>query len=1400
LKLSKAPNMRTVIIALLAIFVISSGLTALGAEIKVTDVNSLRDCVSGQALGASGATTSPDVGRTAGPGDTCVVFDGVYDLGTEPIAITVENLIVRSMNGATATIIQGDVDGALINIFVRGVTFGGPAPDQGFTVTNVDATGNSGIGLCVTNDTGANPLGVTPAGPCQEAVDGEAGDGGAPVGGAIAGIITPAGAGIAQENITIQNNRFLNNVEEGVVFFYSNTTAIDTIRILNNTFSQNGGSGLVFGNTVGAIGRRGLDRNVVIDGNTFDVNVQDDAANFGTGCDAQPANIHFCNTGTIEQVGIVNNKIFRAGVVGGAQADGITFDQGIIEIRDMLIDRNVIHQNTRNGIKFDYAGRLGENVVISNNAQGSQGITQNGPAPALLPAEGNGIYITARVTEVRGVQFVNNVINGNRGQYQGIVDVSATGAPDLDDTDTDGFVYKPCRDGNGISMENSGRVEDVTWDGNDFRQNFNNGVCIANRGDFTRSTVTNNKFHNNGFGEPGAPAGTGARQAPYGDGFGVYHDSTVVNPGLGAVGIDRFRIESITFSGNDYRENGRFYEQFDIDGTRGTGGTYFGFGFCVFLRTEQQEISRISFTDEVCKKNRLGGYRLETDTDSPGPRSGDIREITWTNVQAIESQGDPTQGGIGPDGALPPTVEVNDNGDGIAHITDNGDISNIKVTNVEASNNGGAGLRLESDATGKNVATNIGDPASLTRAGDIDQVAIKDSAFNFNGDRAALGSGNGISIRTAVDGSIRNVTIDPTEASSNNDHGAFVSASRNVSNVLVENSTFNNNDRNRDTVGDGVQVTANEDLSQIAVKGVTANSNYGGIRVGAAGRQIAQNVLVENCTANDNVKEGVSLFAGRDLISGAVKNSKFSGNGIGIYVEAVQRGTDLSVTDNKIVGRNGTGVGIQLKATNTTISKNDIRNNETGILVHKAAGSKANNNNIARNEKFGVDASALAPGEEFDATNNWWGEPSGPKAADNPGGIGDRVSQKVKYKPFLGEPAVQTETDFVVESLTASKTDVTVGESVTFNYTIKNNGTEEGTQEVTVVIRDGLGNVVNQSSRQITVNPAGSRQENFSFIFQTPGTYTVTVTAQPSGSTKSVTVSVAGTAACLPFALDNNPRNQKIDDAEIITAIDLWVRGGAVPGCSPPVTISDTQIIQLIDLWVKGSQLTVPLGSKMVSQSATLSVASTFATLGASVRAVRPGESFTVTVSVDAKDGISGLLLSQALPAGWSAKPIQLSGAYYKASENKWLWLNAKGTVSVSYEVTVPATAQPGLYTIAGRVKAAVPGIESELQPLTIEVLGAPVALAVKAITLSQQPVRTGGAYFIVEGVGIAQTTVRVFSMTGKLVFSQTAQGNVVPFSAASELANGVYLYVVTVQGADGQTVTSKLAKLVVLR
>jgi hypothetical protein len=69
-----------------------------------------------------------------------------------------------------------------------------------------------------------------------------------------------------------------------------------------------------------------------------------------------------------------------------------------------------------------------------------------------------------------------------------------------------------------------------------------------------------------------------------------------------------------------------------------------GLGFGVFLRVERGEISRITFENENATRNFLGGFRLETDSDVPANRSGDIREITWKNVTSVESQGAP---GIG---------------------------------------------------------------------------------------------------------------------------------------------------------------------------------------------------------------------------------------------------------------------------------------------------------------------------------------------------------------------------------------------------------------------------------------------------------------------------------------------------------------------------------------------------------------------------------------------------------------------------------------------------------------------------------------------------------------------------------------------------------------------------------
>ncbi|MCS7198646.1 MAG: hypothetical protein NZ930_08275, partial [Candidatus Bipolaricaulota bacterium] len=130
---------------------------------------------------------------------------------------------------------------------------------------------------------------------------------------------------------------------------------------------------------------------------------------------------------------------------------------------------------------FDYVGRLGENVVISNNrgVTQDQGITHNGPAVVAGGVEGNGIYITGRVNDVRELKIVNNAINSNRGWDGGFPTIPAV------DLDGNGAV-DTCRHGNGLSIEANGRVENLILDGNDFRQNFNNGVCIANNGDFSR--------------------------------------------------------------------------------------------------------------------------------------------------------------------------------------------------------------------------------------------------------------------------------------------------------------------------------------------------------------------------------------------------------------------------------------------------------------------------------------------------------------------------------------------------------------------------------------------------------------------------------------------------------------------------------------------------------------------------------------------------------------------------------------------------------------------------------------------------------------------------------------------------------------------------------------------------
>ncbi|MFN4217935.1 MAG: hypothetical protein ACK4HB_01395 [Candidatus Bipolaricaulia bacterium] len=76
---------------------------------------------------------------------------------------------------------------------------------------------------------------------------------------------------------------------------------------------------------------------------------------------------------------------------------------------------------------------------------------------------------------------------------------------------------------------------------------------------------------------------------------------------------------------------------------------------------------------------------------------------------------------------------------------------------------------------------------------------------------------------------------------------------------------------------------------------------------------------------------------------------------------------------------------------------------------------------------------------------------------------------------------------------------------------------------------------------------------------------------------------------------------------------------------------------------------------------------------------------------------------------------------------------------------------------------------------------------------------------FRAQGVGIAEMSVQVFNLAGKAVFvSEWQKGTELHWLALSAegrpLANGVYLYVLNVRGADGSLVRSRIHKLVILR
>ncbi len=137
-----------------------------------------------------------------------------------------------------------------------------------------------------------------------------------------------------------------------------------------------------------------------------------------------------------------------------------------------------------------------------------------------------------------------------------------------------------------------------------------------------------------------------------------------------------------------------------------------------------------------------------------------------------------------------------------------------------------------------------------------------------------------------------------------------------------------------------------------------------------------------------------------DAYEGELPGGGTNWTGSGILVIAPN--SELAISHNEVFGND---VGLDIEAGSLTIlSDNDVHDNSYGFILWNAD-SSINFNNIYGNGLFGVYRTTQAPlTGTLDATNNWWGDASGPSHASNPSGTGGAVTDNVNFADWLVAP------------------------------------------------------------------------------------------------------------------------------------------------------------------------------------------------------------------------------------------------------------------------------------------------------------------------------------------------------------------------------------------------------------
>ncbi|MBB6647163.1 PQQ-binding-like beta-propeller repeat protein [Halobellus sp. MBLA0160] len=309
--------------------------------------------------------------------------------------------------------------------------------------------------------------------------------------------------------------------------------------------------------------------------------------------------------------------------------------------------------------------------------------------------------------------------------------------------------------------------------------------------------------------------------------------------------------------------------------------------------------------------------------------------------------------------------------------------------------------------------------------------------------------------------------------------------------------------RNSTLSADAVAVYAPESTGRFDIRSSTVKGSNFGINV----RATTSDWVIDNTKITNNAESGIiALDADGDW---RVEDSVIRGNRVGI--NATRTGNSWTVSDTSVTNNADRGIDAEDASGNWNIESTEITDNSVGIRASNVETSwGVNGSIITANEDHGINANDSET--TGDATDNWWGQESGPTDSQCVGNV--NCGTPLNSTPTAGAPpdvgpiSEEAEDGTPDPVFNLSPQPANASEQLTFDATVSGDDTIESYEWDLGDGTTASGGVVNHT-------------------YESPGNYTVNLTVtDASGRTNSTERVIPVGPATPTAAFDYRPKPQ----------------------------------------------------------------------------------------------------------------------------------------------------------------------------------------------------------------------------------------------------------------------------------